>query len=355
MTLFSSKTIQTFVAALPAPLPELCYRAYGARLRPRPKAARYALALGFVSLLFLVVALLDQAILPTIVTSSAPTPYRVLGVTTASTHSQITYAYTQLTSDKRGSARGTYKDAYTTLADPLQRCVYHRDNKIPDWYGVPQSCKGELAVDKLQAAKRIIRDSKVVDDSFDKIDAKIQILRDRLQSFQLKNKTNPAEPVKPTIPEKASRTLSALWRRTVNTPRGCSQWLGSQVKRLSFSPSVCLSWLRIQTQVLLHSTSRCVAVVKQRLVSIPVPASSALWAVFFSALCLVLVWVSLNVYKNNPGVHPMAIFSTSTLLYLRLVRRVQEVWGVVSARPEEPAQSLPEKSNSAAVEDQPTA
>jgi hypothetical protein len=355
MTLFSSKTVQTFIAALPAPLPELCYRAYGAHLRPRSKATRYALTLGFVSLLFFVVALLGQAIPPTIASSSAPTPYRVLGVTTASTHSQITYAYTQLTSDKRGLAHGTYKETYTTLTDPLQRCVYHRDNKIPDWYGIPQSCKGELAVDKLQTAKRIIRDSKVADDSFDKIDAKIQILKDRLQSFQLKNKTNPAEPVKPTITEKASRALSALWRRTVNTARGSSQWLGSQVQRLSFSPSVCLSWLKTQTQSLLRSASHCIAAVKQRLVSIPVPASSALWAVFFSALCLVLGWVSLNVYKNNPWIHPMAIFSASTLLYLRLVRRVQEVWGVVSAQPEKPAQFPPENSNSETVQEQPNA
>jgi hypothetical protein len=351
MTLFSPETVQTFVAALPAPLPDFCYLfslgcAYGAQLRPKSKATRYALALGFVSLLFLIIALLDQAIPPT--TNSAPIPYRLLGVTTSSTDGQITYAYTKLAS--RGSVNGTYKTAYKTLTDPLQRCVYHRDNKVPDWYGVPQSCKGELTIEKLQATKNLIRRSKVVDSSFEKMNAAVDTLKGRIKSYR--DTTSPAGPVNLSVTEKVLRAPARLWSATVNTARGCSQWFGRQVRGLpAVSLSACLSWLRTQTRALSRSASHCVAAMKQHVVSIPFSASSALWAAFFSVLALVLVWISLNVHRLNPSVHPMAIFGSSTLIYLRFVRLAQGVWGQL----EKPAQLPPDDSNSAAVQDLPTA
>ncbi|KAK4039388.1 hypothetical protein C8A01DRAFT_16605, partial [Parachaetomium inaequale] len=95
------------------------------------------------------------------------TPYSLLGVTTTSSTTQITHAYNDLVhKTQTGIQLGTvadvsqltaYRGAYETLTDPLQRCVYHRDNDVPDWYGVPKLCWGELAVDRLQAAKGVIR------------------------------------------------------------------------------------------------------------------------------------------------------------------------------------------------------
>jgi hypothetical protein len=95
------------------------------------------------------------------------TPYSLLGVTTTSSTAQITHAYHDLVHrTQTGIQLGTvadvsqltaYRGAYEILTDPLQRCVYHRDNELPDWYGVPKLCWGELAVDRLQAAKGVVR------------------------------------------------------------------------------------------------------------------------------------------------------------------------------------------------------
>ncbi|KAK4154924.1 hypothetical protein C8A00DRAFT_32282 [Chaetomidium leptoderma] len=91
---------------------------------------------------------------------STLTPYTLLGVTPTSTSYEITNAYDQRvrTAVSLGwfADHAQLTDAYETLMDPLQRCVYHRANGIPDWYGIPTVCLGEFAIDKLQAAKSFV-------------------------------------------------------------------------------------------------------------------------------------------------------------------------------------------------------
>jgi hypothetical protein len=104
------------------------------------------------------------------------TPYTLLGVTTDSSHREITEAYYRMIERARRTghydlARAqsellAYRGAYETLTDPLLRCIYHRDAGTPDWYGVPKLCWGELAVDRLQSAKTATRHWTGPEDAF---------------------------------------------------------------------------------------------------------------------------------------------------------------------------------------------
>ncbi|KAK4195361.1 hypothetical protein QBC40DRAFT_186011 [Triangularia verruculosa] len=95
------------------------------------------------------------------------TPYSILGVTPFSSPSQVDDAYHDLQQtlqrqNKQGlwSGKGDQElpfkqeaelhDAYLTLSDPLERCYWHRDTGVRDWYGVPALCWDEIVRDKLQ-------------------------------------------------------------------------------------------------------------------------------------------------------------------------------------------------------------
>ncbi|KAK4237606.1 hypothetical protein C8A03DRAFT_15862 [Achaetomium macrosporum] len=121
-------------------------------------------------------------------------PYTLLGVTTASSHSEITDAYYKMMDNTRrhghldlveaGLDLFAYREAYETLTDRLQRCVYHRDVEIPDWYGVPKLCWGELAIDTLQCAKTATQAWTGPEDAFAKMPASIHTLRKRFRRSQ---------------------------------------------------------------------------------------------------------------------------------------------------------------------------
>jgi hypothetical protein len=94
------------------------------------------------------------------------TPYSLLGVTTTSSTWHITKAYCKLTHKAEtggplglglfaGKQLAAYHKAYTTITNPFQRCVYHQENNIPDWYGVPppMMCWAEAAINELEDAK----------------------------------------------------------------------------------------------------------------------------------------------------------------------------------------------------------
>ncbi|KAJ4287051.1 hypothetical protein N0V88_007817 [Collariella sp. IMI 366227] len=91
------------------------------------------------------------------------TPYTLLGVTVTSSKSEITEAYERTVHVKQGTGRLgplaegnhvlSYEKAYETVMDPLKRCLWHCEIKVPDWYGMPTSCLGERAVNKLKAVK----------------------------------------------------------------------------------------------------------------------------------------------------------------------------------------------------------
>lgn len=103
-------------------------------------ASKPAVKQTFGALLVLVFFLLAVISIPTDPAFEAE-PYDLLGATTTSSSRTITTAYNNLVHETKDSllisALATskieaYQAAHDTLTDPLQRCLYHRDNKVPD-------------------------------------------------------------------------------------------------------------------------------------------------------------------------------------------------------------------------------
>ncbi|KAK4246062.1 hypothetical protein C7999DRAFT_42454 [Corynascus novoguineensis] len=161
------------------------------------------------------------SVVPTIKPGPQPleTPYSVLGVTTSSSTSEITRAYEDLTSKTwREKRRQAYHDAYQTLVDPLQRCIYHRNSGIPDWYGVPTLCGSEFAIDRLWAAKRFIRARLGDDDLSPKAAAALHLLKAKFietakTASALANATSRQTP--PCAQQQADLS-DTVWRRCLN-------------------------------------------------------------------------------------------------------------------------------------------
>ena len=96
------------------------------------------------------------------------TPYTILNVTVSSSKSDIKAAYDkkmkllnpiskmsrwlQKEDDNKDLIQAT-ESAYETITDDLLRCKYHRGTLIPDWYGVPKLCWGEMAINWLEKYK----------------------------------------------------------------------------------------------------------------------------------------------------------------------------------------------------------
>jgi len=96
------------------------------------------------------------------------TPYTILNVTVSSSKSDIKAAYDkkmkllnpiskmsrwfQKEDDNKDLIQATER-AYETITDDLLRCKYHRGTLIPDWYGVPKLCWGEMAINWLEKYK----------------------------------------------------------------------------------------------------------------------------------------------------------------------------------------------------------
>ncbi|KAL2142547.1 hypothetical protein VTI28DRAFT_1050 [Corynascus sepedonium] len=165
------------------------------------------------------------SVVPTINPEPQPleTPYSVLGVTTSSSTSGITRAYEDLISKTwRGKRRQAYHDAYQTLVDPLQRCIFHRDSGIPDWYGVPTLCGSEFAIDRLWAAKRFLRARLGDDDLFSKTAAAIRLLKAKfIETAQTASALTNATPSQtPPCAQQQADLFGTIWRR-------CLKWFNS--------------------------------------------------------------------------------------------------------------------------------
>jgi hypothetical protein len=113
---------------------------------------------------------------------AAQTPYELLGVSVTSTNDKIATAYKKKMEgfSLGGSRKQAIQQSYETLIDPYKRCIYHKESKTPDWYGVPWVCWGELALDRLGAAKVVINMWEARDESFTKMCAATQNLKARL-------------------------------------------------------------------------------------------------------------------------------------------------------------------------------
>ncbi|SPQ26265.1 176c6778-aea7-4249-9c9f-3992945227ae [Thermothielavioides terrestris] len=91
---------------------------------------------------------------------SLQTPYTLLGVSTRSSRREINMVYQRARQTAANASQlAAYEQAYEILTDRLQRCIYHRDTGIPDWYGVPMLCWVEKARARLKAAKRRVEEA----------------------------------------------------------------------------------------------------------------------------------------------------------------------------------------------------
>ncbi|EAQ88762.1 predicted protein [Chaetomium globosum CBS 148.51] len=139
-----------------------------------------------------------------------------------------------LTSAFATSKLEAYRTAHRTLTDPLQRCLYHRDSGIPDWYSIPRLCWGEMLVDKLQAVKGAIRaDAKAL---FKETCAAVRKLRGHFgggqgaaakseketESANQQNQSNPAEIF-----------WDRMWENMLTNVRQCLDWFMDTILSLS--------------------------------------------------------------------------------------------------------------------------
>ncbi|KAK3296468.1 uncharacterized protein B0H64DRAFT_461694 [Chaetomium fimeti] len=179
---------------------------------------------AFVLLAFFLLAVLT---IPTdlVLDPKATTPYDILGVKTTSSAGTITSVYNNLVRETKENVfistlatpkLETYRVAHETLTNPLQRCVYHRDNKVPDWYGVPQLCWGELVVDKLHAAKTAIRGPVDAKESKGSSDSGQE------PAPQLAKKTKPAKSTKESVPTESYR--AGMSETKLTGVRQCLNW-----------------------------------------------------------------------------------------------------------------------------------
>ncbi|CAP65728.1 uncharacterized protein PODANS_7_695 [Podospora anserina S mat+] len=108
-------------------------------------------------------------------------PYSILDVTASASQAQIDGAYEDLLQtlqdqNEKGLWSGEgdqellakkiaeIQNAHLTLTDSLERCFWHRDTGVRDWYGRPFLCWDEMVKDKLEA----LRDA-IAQDDFSKL------------------------------------------------------------------------------------------------------------------------------------------------------------------------------------------
>ncbi|KAL2166162.1 hypothetical protein VTG60DRAFT_3168 [Thermothelomyces hinnuleus] len=228
--------------------------ALAGKLRARiasSKGAKWALGIIVFALLFIV---MDPWMVLTGRTT-AGTPYGLLGVTPVWFDDEITHAYhtviarIALLGPQLGGIPGlvdplrAYHDAYLTLIDPLRRCVYHRDTGIPDWYGVPATCWGSLAVNRLRAAQRLVRARLGGDDPLPHATAALRLLKARFR-FAASGAAAAVEAAPKHPATTAGPTLWAWQQAVLLSAWGeCLRWLGITKRAAALTLSLFrLSW-----------------------------------------------------------------------------------------------------------------
>lgn len=126
------------------------------------------------AVLLMALPLVDSAI-------AHSSPYSILDVTASASQAQIDRAYEDLLQtlqdqNEKGLWSGEgdqellakkiaeIQNAHLTLTDSLERCFWHRDTGVRDWYGRPFLCWDEMVKDKLEA----LRDA-IAQDDFSKL------------------------------------------------------------------------------------------------------------------------------------------------------------------------------------------
>ncbi|KAL2182120.1 uncharacterized protein P884DRAFT_274548 [Thermothelomyces heterothallicus CBS 202.75] len=229
--------------------------ALAGKLRARigsSRGAKWALGVIVFALLFVV---MDPWMILT-GRDTAGTPYSLLGVTPVWFDDEITHAYhaaigrIALLGPQLGGIPGlvdplrAYHDAYLTLIDPLRRCVYHRDTGIPDWYGVPATCWGSLAVNRLRAAQRLVRARLGGDDPLPHATAALRLLKARFR-FAAGGAAAAVEAApKHPATTAGQQTLWAWQQAVLSSAWGeCLRWLGITKRAAALSLSLFrLSW-----------------------------------------------------------------------------------------------------------------
>ncbi|KAK4098889.1 hypothetical protein N658DRAFT_543130 [Parathielavia hyrcaniae] len=303
-SLSTQEILDIFLAVLgvPAPMVQLCklywagkacWERTSQRLPAMANARRHVMyALGLVvvlaGLLFLI-PLLGRPI--SVAIQSIPTPYSLMEVTISWTPGKITDTYNNWIGLAHGeqddAVRGTsqpatHKNEFAALTDPLQQCVYHRDNIISDWYSVPEYCPGELAVDGLQTLKAVVRKTKHSDDSFERMYAALHRLQGRLEhTIGVHAWSFPAASSQSfSITEKSIWARVRLWEVVVEEGWRCSHSFKSRVQgahSLLFSSFLCVNWrdwFKTQTEIISRSVLHYVAAAKHRAVLVPFAADS---------------------------------------------------------------------------------
>jgi hypothetical protein len=190
------------------------------------------------------------------------TPYSLLGVTTTSSTMHIAKAYCKLTHEARtrgpfgsglfaGKQLEAYRKAYTTITVPFQRCVYHQENNIPDWYGVPSPlmCEVEVAINELEAAKADIYFAfgpNYLDGAVERMYRTVeQCVRDKLAGRARRGSQEPPPGMGKGMTgylssaiEKKKEFWVGVWTRASARGHRRLGWLGEQARELSApSPS----------------------------------------------------------------------------------------------------------------------
>ncbi|KAK0671328.1 hypothetical protein QBC41DRAFT_219732 [Cercophora samala] len=107
------------------------------------------------------------------IAARSSTPYSILGVTGFSSQDEIDDAYNDLLQtlqdqnekglwagdgdqEQLAKKKTEIHDAHLTITDPLERCYWHRDTGVRDWYGLPSLCWDEIVKEKLEALRDAI-------------------------------------------------------------------------------------------------------------------------------------------------------------------------------------------------------
>jgi curved DNA-binding protein CbpA len=224
-------------------------------------ASKPAVKRTFAALLIFAFFLLATISIPTdpALEFNSTTPYGLLGVTTTSSSKTITTAYDNLVHETKDSVListlatsklEAYQAAHKTLTDPLQRCLYHRDNKVPDWYGVPKLCWGEMLVDKLQAAKGSIRVSADAKAPLKETRAAMRKLRGLPDGAQ-ETESKPAEKSKSAKSTPQSNPTESLWARMPKpTLTSVQQSLNGTKEAIITLPAKMKQYIRVMFRIL---------------------------------------------------------------------------------------------------------
>ncbi|KAK3301768.1 uncharacterized protein B0T15DRAFT_544562 [Chaetomium strumarium] len=193
------------------------------------------------------------------------------------------------------------REAYETLTDPLLRCVYHRDQGMPDWYGVPKLCWGEVVVEKLQSARTVMRYWTGPEDAFARMPTIIMssTMTTTHMWTQRFHRRSPSALVLATI---STRTSLISARGSTQIPL-LAQGQVSLAAELEIAKNAVLDYLRV---------------LKHSLVSLKDSASSLFTGVKH--------WV-----KSNPR-HSLSVAVVSVLLLSLLHAAISSYWDRVILR-----------------------